>query len=189
MRTAAAKKSFHPPFKERASCDIAVSGRAVRRQLYASQTDLANAGPFLESDSCAASPSTTLAMSAPSVAVNVFESLAAPKTMSDSNVDALPVGVTTGLIPPTAEIDVSLARCESPRRFQERIDARQAQLAGSKVLSLVADTLHWVTVSQEALQYLADARAAGQVVQVLSELHIDPLSVLFLMEEGRFSHP
>ncbi|CBZ30893.1 hypothetical protein, unknown function [Leishmania mexicana MHOM/GT/2001/U1103] len=189
MRSTAAKKSFHPPFKHTARCNTAAPGRAVARQLHRSQAYALHAAPSFADDLCAANTSSTLAPLAPDTAAAVSQPFTAPKKGSECDDDTAPRGATTDPLPST-ETGVTLERCEpSHRQLKQRIDARRAELEGTQALSLVADTLYWVTVSQAALQHLADAKAAGQVERVLSELHIDPPTVLFSVEEGSFSHP
>ncbi|CAG9582697.1 hypothetical protein LMJF_35_3420 [Leishmania major strain Friedlin] len=188
MRSTAAKKSFHPPFKHTAPCNTAASIHAVARQLHRSQAFALHAAPSFADDPCAANTSSTPAPLAPDTAVAVSEPFTAPKTASECDDVTPPRGGTTDPLPST-ETDVAFERCRPSRRqLQQRIDARRAELAGAKAWSLVEDTLYWVTVSQTALQHLADAKAAGQVERVMSELHIDPPTVLFSVEEGSFSH-
>ncbi|KAG5467471.1 hypothetical protein CUR178_01114 [Leishmania enriettii] len=189
MRSHAAKKSFHPPFKRAALPDTAASAHAATRQLHRNQLLAPHATPSFADDSCAATPSLVSAPFAPDTTAAVCKSLMAPKTGSEVGVVTPPRDVVADSLS-RAVTGVVLAGCAlSRRQLQQRINARRAELAGTKEWSLVADTLHWVTVSQAALQYLAETRAAGQVERVLSELHIDPPSVLFSVEESSFSHP
>ncbi|TPP44606.1 hypothetical protein CGC21_7195 [Leishmania donovani] len=177
MRSTAAKKSFHPPFKHTAPCTTAASTRAVARQLHRSQAFALHAAPSFADDPRAPNTSSTPAPLAPDTTVAASEPFTAPKTASECDAVTPPRGGTTDPLPST-ETDVALARCRPSRwQLQQRIDARRAELEGAKAWSLVADTLYWVRVSQAALQHLADSKAAGQVEQVLSELHIDPLTV------------
>ncbi|XQJ31275.1 hypothetical protein NXY56_007385 [Leishmania guyanensis] len=189
MCSNAAKKSFRPPFKHTVLCHSAASTHAVTRQLYRSQAFAPHAASSFADDSCAATLSSTPASHAPGTAAAVSEVFTTPKTAPEGDVNTLSRDVTTDPIP-SAEAAIALVKCASSRRqLQQSIDSRQAELASTKVWSLVAGTLHWVTVSQAALQHLADAQTAGQVEQVLSELRIDPPSVLFSVEEGSFCHP
>ncbi|KAG5466924.1 hypothetical protein LSCM1_01101 [Leishmania martiniquensis] len=183
MRSNAAKKSFRPPFKHAALPNTAAAAQALAPQLHRIPTFARHAALSFSDDLGAATLSLTSAPLAPDTTA------AASKMRWGGDADTPPRDVMAHSLP-RVETDAAVAGCAPSRRqLQRLIDARRAELAGTKMWALVADTLHWVTVSQAALQHLAETRAAGRMEQVFSELHIDPSSVLFSVEEGRFSHP
>ncbi|GET92860.1 hypothetical protein, unknown function [Leishmania tarentolae] len=187
MRSNAAKKKHHPPFKHTVPRDTAASTHSVQLSRNHIHALALRAAHSFADDYCAANPTLRPAPFAPGMAAAVSEPFRVLKTTLKSDGDAPSRGAVTDPLSST-ETAFSLEGCVPSRpQLQQLVNARRAEYAGTKVWSLVEDTIYWVTVAQAALQHLADAKTAGQIQRVLSELHIDPSTVLFSVEDGSFS--
>ncbi|KAL7702153.1 hypothetical protein NQL31_008020 [Lotmaria passim] len=188
--SSAAKKAFRPPFKTAATVAKGSSGGKKEKPVLESCT-LCSAHLL---DDAAPSPcceDLSQRDAASDGVRQICDEAACTKSKQNKTFLVPPSRGNVLAFESSGEGPLEVSFCSSSQSSKTAAATSQCTPPGNKdeKSAMVGATLYWVGAAQKAVRYLADTLTDGDVERVLAELCMDPLSVLYSVDEGDFVQP